>query len=107
MDLVEILITKEILLLSAGIVAVIFGLGRIPISKQHNLRDNAWWRRFLPIVPLGLGIGGAFLPGVIGSEEPVAWGTKILAGLWAGFVAAHGRKIIKRMAIDKLDDRKQ
>ena len=107
MDLVEILITQEVLLLSAGIVAVIFGLGRIPIGKKDNLRDNPWWRRFLPIVPLILGIGGAFLPGVIGGEDPVAWGSKFLVGLWAGFVAAHGRKIIKRMAIDKLDDRKQ
>jgi hypothetical protein len=33
----------------------------------------------------------------------VAWGSRILIGAWAGLVAAQGRKVIKRLAVDKLE----
>jgi hypothetical protein len=28
----------------------------------------------------------------------------VVAGLWAGFIAAHGYKVFKRIAVDKLRD---
>lgn len=99
MDLTSILLTPQILSLAAGIVAILWGLGKMPVG-DGTLAKLGWWRRLLPVMPLVLGVGGAFMPGVVTAE---GWGTMILAGLWAGFVAAHGRKIIKRTAkLDKL-----
>lgn len=97
MNIVETLVTPQVLALAAAIVAVLFGIGK----AAPALWKKPWWRRLLPLTPLVLGIGGAFLPGVIAHDEG-AWGTVILAGLFAGFLASHGRKIFKRLLIDKM-----
>ena len=99
------------MVLSAGIVAVLFFLGKIPAGsgpkdKTLLLRDNKIWRRFLPILPLIIGVGAAFAPGItkIPREE---WGSIIIFGIWCGFLASHGRKILKRVTLDKLEDKKR
>jgi len=102
MGIIETLLTPQVLGLSAGIIAVLFGLGKIPVGDKTLGKLN-WWRKVLPLLPLVLGVAGAFLPGVV-ETEPGAWGTAILVGLWAGFVAAHGRKVVKRLLMDKLKE---
>lgn len=108
MDIVSMLVTQQVLALAAGITALVWGIGSIPTKNKNRLRDSKVWRRILPLVPLVLGVGGAFLPGVVTGEDgsAVPWGEAVVVGLWTGFLAAHGRKVIKRLAIDKLDDRK-
>lgn len=103
MDIISAFITKEIGLLIVGIVAVLYFAGMIPVGDKR-LKQIVIWRRLLPLVPLVLGVAGAFLPSVVGTEgEPASWGAKILVGVFAGFVAAHGRKVIKRGVLDKFD----
>jgi hypothetical protein len=103
MDLSSLLITKEVGMIAAGIVALLWGVGRIP-TRGGLLARRVWWRRVLPILPLVLGVAAAFMPGVMPSDMALAegWGANVLVGLWAGLVAGHGHKIIKRLAVDKL-----
>ncbi len=107
MDFASALLTKEVLAAAAGIVALLWGVGSLPIGdgpggRQRRLRDCPWWRRVLPLLPLAMGVGMAYMPGVakIPKED---WGAVLVFGLWVGFVASHGRKVIKRLAVDKLD----
>ena len=111
-DLQSILFTKEVLFLSAAIVALLFFLGKIPVGglsakkKPKLLWNNVVWRRLLPIVPLFVGTGAAFAPGV--TKIPIEeWGNIIVFGIWCGFVASHGRKILKRAILDKLEGKKE
>ncbi len=97
MNIVETLVTPQVLALAGAIVAVLFGIGK----AFPELRKKAWWKKILPLMPLVLGVGGAFLPGVIAHDEGM-WGTLVLAGLFSGFMAAQGRKIFKRLLVDKM-----
>ena len=99
LSLVEILLAPKVLALSAGIFAVLHFVGLVPVRKS-TLGKHKTWRRFLPLLPLLLGIGGACLMGNSGEtiDNP------IIAGCWAGFVAAHGRKIFRSVIINKLQD---
>lgn len=103
MDLSSLLVTKEAGMIAAGIVAVLWGVGRIPL-RGGLLARRTWWRRVLPILPLALGIAAAFMPGVVPADVALTehWGANVLIGLWAGLVAGQGHKIIKRLAVDKL-----
>lgn len=105
MDLVSILITPQVLFIAAGTVAAIYFLGQFPV-RGGRLSRVRWWRRLLPILPILIGVGAAFLPGTLPVEDgapPMAWGSRLLIGAWAGLVAAQGRKVIKRLAVDKLE----
>jgi hypothetical protein len=104
MDLVSMLITTQVLAIAAGVVAVLYFIGQIPV-RRGKLAKVRWWRRILPILPIVLGIGAAFLPGVLAGDDGmrVAWGNCVLVGAWAGLVAAQGRKVFKRLAVDKLE----
>jgi hypothetical protein len=99
MDLVSILLTPQVAVLAAGIVAVLYAVNKM----LPKLRKKPIWRRALPVLVLLLGCAGAMMPGVVTGEEgeAIAWGSKLLTGLWAGFIAAHGRKLLKRWVIDK------
>lgn len=99
-QLFEILLAPEVIVLSAAIIAMLYGLGKIPIPNS-TLEKNRIWRRVLPVLPLVLGVVGALM---IGCNDDVQRPTAhaVLIGLWAGFVAAHGRKIVKRLVLDKL-----
>jgi len=103
MDIAGILITSKILMLAAGIFSLLWAIGKIPTSRETRLEKNWIWRNILPVLPILLGAGGACLPGVVCDGEPCTWGVRIIAGIWAGFVAAHGRKIFKRIVIDRLE----
>jgi len=83
---------------------MLWGMGKVPMSKTETFGDWWLWRKLLPIIPLVMGASWAFMPGVVCADEPCGWGTKVLVGIWAGFVAAHGRKIIKRLVKDKLKE---
>ena len=101
-DPTQVLLTPQIMMLSAGIVAILWAIGMVPTSEAKRVGQHWAWRKVLPIAPIALGIGGAFIPGVVCDD--CQWGTLIIAGAWAGFIAAHGRKVIKRLAVDKLRD---
>jgi hypothetical protein len=101
MDTVKILINEQVLWLAGGIFALLWGAGKVPISKTMKLGKWWLWRDLLPVLPLLLGVAGAFLPGVV-DMPPEEWGIRIVFGLWTGFVAAHGRKILKRGTVDRI-----
>lgn len=103
MDLSSLLVTKEVGMIAAGIVALLWGVGRIP-TRGGRLAKRVWWKRIVPILPLVLGVAAAFMPGVVQEDVALAegWGANVLIGLWAGLVAGQGHKIIKRLAVDKL-----
>ncbi len=103
-DVAKILLTPQVLMLAAGIVAVLWAVGQIPITKKTRLAKHWLWRNLLPVLPVVMGGAGAFLPGVVCADDPCQWGTKLLVGIWAGFVSAHGRKIFKRLAVDRLKE---
>jgi hypothetical protein len=103
-DFLTNLITPQMGCLALAIVGFLWGAGQITTGKK-KLGDSKAWRRILPVMPLVLGIGGAFLPGTV-DVEPGAWGARIVAGLIAGMVAAHARKIVKRLFVDKLAENK-
>ncbi len=99
--LLDVLLAPEVIALAAGIVALLFGLGKIPMRKGC-LGTNKVWRKILPLLPLVLGVGGAFVIGQANGEEAKPFGHPLILGLWAGFLAAHGRKIVKRLCVDKV-----
>ena len=101
--LTEILLAPEVIILAAAIIALLEGVGKVPL-KKGKLAKAVWWRRMLPIAPLVLGVLGAFAISWF-NEDVEMIGTPILSGLWAGFVAAHGRKVVKRLVIDKLKEK--
>ena len=97
--LIDILLHPRIIALSAAIIAVLHFVGLIPIGTCTIAKHRAY-RRFLPLLPLLLGIGGAFLMGNFGEQID----NPIIAGCWAGFVAAHSRKVFKTVIINKLQE---
>lgn len=101
-SLVELLLAPKVIALSAGIVAVIHFVGLIPVGKK-TLSKHKTWRRFLPLLPLLLGVGGAFLIENWGADAQQI-NNPIITGCWAGFVASHGRKIFKHLVINKLKE---
>jgi len=103
--LMEILLAPEVIVLSAAIIALLQGVGQIPL-KRGKLSKATWWRRVLPILPLAIGVAGAFAIGRF-NEETAPLATPILTGLWSGFVAAHGRKVVKRLVLDKLKGKEE
>jgi len=104
MDLVSILITPQVLAIAAATVALIYFLGQIPF-RRSKLVNARWWRRLLPLLPLAMGVGMAFLPGVLPADVSLSkgWGTNVLVGLWSGLVASQGRAVFKRLVVDKLE----
>jgi hypothetical protein len=103
MELESILLTPPVLVISAATVATIYFIGQAPVGAS-TLSNISWWRRILPVLPIMFGIGAAFLPGVLVGDDgdPMAWGNRLLVGAWSGLVAAQGRKIIKRLTVEKI-----
>lgn len=95
-NLFDSLLTPQVLTISSAIIAVLFSLGKFTVGGVP-LNKKKLWKKILPLLPLVLGVVGAFLPGVLGSaEEPVSIGSKVLIGLWCGLVASQSRNILKR-----------
>lgn len=92
-----------ILMLAAGVFALLESLGRIPLRGGPLARRRAW-RMALPVLPLLLGSAGAFLPGVI--PDQAGCGAQLVAGMWAGFMAIQGRKIALRWFVDRAREAK-
>lgn len=92
-----------ILMLAAGIFAVLEALGRLVIRGRRLARRRGW-RLVLPVLPLGMGCAGAFLPGVL--PDQAGWGAQMIAGLWAGLIAVQGRKIVLRWFVDQAREEK-
>lgn len=103
MDLISTFLTKEIAMLIVGIISILYFVGKIPINKNRRVSETAWWYKLLPILPSVLGVPGAFLPGVF--DNSMSWGTKILMGIIAGFIASSSYKTIKRMVVDKFKEK--
>jgi hypothetical protein len=85
MDFSEILLTKEVLAAAAAIVALLWWVGRIPVGETpggllRRVRDCVWWRRLLPLLPMALGVGVAYLPGVAKIPKD-QWGAVLVFGL--------------------------
>lgn len=102
--LLDTLLAPEIIALAAAIIALLFGLNKVPLKKT-TLGKLRWWRRLLPILPLIFGVAGAFTMGRMNgdSDSGMPFHHPLLLGLWAGFLAAHGRKVVKRLFVDKVD----
>lgn len=104
LDLVNILVTPQVLVMAAAIVAVLHFAGKIPTNAGALARRRPW-RRVLPVLPIVLGTGAAFLPGVLTAADGTVpeWGSRLLIGAWSGLVAAQARKVLKRLLVDKLE----
>ncbi len=100
-DLMNILVSPQVVALSAGLVAILAAAGRTPI-KGKLLRDLPAWRKALPVVVLAAGVAGAFIPGIVTGSAV----HKLIVGIVAGMTASHGRKTVKRLFVDKLDKAK-
>jgi 4-amino-4-deoxy-L-arabinose transferase-like glycosyltransferase len=100
--LLDTLLAPEIIALAAAIIALLFGLNKVPIRKT-TLGNLRWWRRLLPILPLVFGVAGAFTMGQMNGDAGMPFHHPLLLGLWAGFLAAHGRKVVKRLFVDKVE----
>jgi hypothetical protein len=96
MDIVGMLITKEILIAAAAIVAVLTAVKK----AFPQIQKNGVWRRLLPFIPLAVGVASAFL----GTTEADSPGDKVLVGLWIGFIATHGRKLFKQSVMGKIKE---
>ena len=105
-DLVAVLFTKEVAIIAAGIVAVLYFAGLLPVGKKRLGQTRAW-SKLVPILPMLLGIGAVLMPGVIAMGEGqtlrTSWGTLVLLGVWAGLVASQGRKVFKRLILEKFE----
>lgn len=87
MELFDLLLSREVLLIMAGVIAVVVTVQRI----VPELRQSALWRRVLPAVPLALAVGAALVWNVFDGVPVVE---RVLQGLWAGMLAAQGRKLV-------------
>lgn len=103
MELTEYLLSKEIVVIAAGIVAALHFAGLIPFRKRR-LGQTRVWSKLLPVLPMLLGVGAVLLPGVValgdGHTVRSSWGNLVLLGVWAGLVASQGRKVFKRGLVD-------
>jgi len=99
-QLMDILLTPQVIALAAGIVAVLHFVGRIPLGKS-TLAKHRKWRRILPLLPLVIGVAAAFLMGRVFGDAEQQIQTPILTGCWAGFIASHGRKVLKRFVMGR------
>jgi hypothetical protein len=100
----SILVTPEVLLIAAAAFALLATLGRLPFRGKPLARAEGW-RRVLPVLPLALGVAAAVCPGVVPAAEggavlPIA--SRVLVGLWAGFIASHLRKLVKQTVLAKM-----
>jgi hypothetical protein len=94
----DVLLSPQVLILAAGLFAVTWGLGQVKaLAKMRT-----YWR-LLPLVPLVLGPVAALLCPLGFDGRDVA--TKVLLGLWAGFLASNGRSVFKRLFVDKFENR--
>lgn len=100
-QLFEILMDRQVLSMSVAIIALLYGVGKIPIPGS-TLERNRLWRRVLPVLPLALGVAGAIATSAASDDADPSVAHSVMLGLWAGFVAAHGRKIVKRLIVDKI-----
>jgi hypothetical protein len=98
MEILDVLVTKEVLIIAAGIIAVLTAVQK----AVPELRKAHWWRRLLPFVPLILGVGASFIPGI--SAEELGPRELVLMGLWAGFLSSHCRKIFKQAVLGRIKE---
>lgn len=86
MDLSSLLTGKNAAF-AAGLVAVVSGLRAV----FPHVFETKWGQRLLPLLPMALGVGGAFL---LGSHiDATTVQMKVGVGLLAGLVAAQSYKI--------------
>lgn len=85
---------------------VLWFAAKIPTKGKRRLGDNPWYRKFVPLAPLVLGIVSVLLP-LTAELSAAPIGQRIMMGLWVGFLSAHGRKVYTRLATDKLAELKR
>ena len=95
--LIELATNKWTLLSAGGVYLLLRVVGQTPLAK------TGIYRRALPVLPEILGVAAAFLGGIpVVADQPVA--IKIAAGLWCGYVAQRGHKLLGQTLLG--DDRK-
>lgn len=101
------IVTKELGILAAGIIAVMFFVGSIPIKGGiAKLRDHKIWSNWAFFLAVVLGVAGAFMPGVC--DMPIEqWGSILIFGCLAAGCAMAGRKVLFPIFMAKLEGKKR
>lgn len=101
----ESIITKDMAMLAAAAIAVMFFLGKIPL-KTGKLNQTKFWGDWGTFVLVIVCTVGAFLPGV--SDIPKSnYGGCIVFALVSSIVAHLGRAVLKPLLIRKLEGKKK
>jgi len=98
------LLTTEFFLVVGGIFVSIYTMRKI----LPNVFKNKWVDRFLPVLPLLLGMFAMVCIPELSDWESI--GAKALHGLFCGFFAGHlhklGKQTILKPILETLDDKK-
>lgn len=85
--LVDLALNKWTLLTAGGVYLLLRVFHSTPLARWGP------YRRALPVLPEALGVAAAFAGGIPAVEgQPVA--IRIAAGLWCGYVAQRGHKLL-------------
>lgn len=97
------IITKEMALLAAAVIAVMLFLGRIPVQGgAKKLNEMNWWKQWGIFIMFGLTTAGAFMPGI--HDIPYnQWGSILVFGLTTSMVALLGRTLLKPIILARLE----
>jgi hypothetical protein len=101
----ESIITKEMAMVAAAAIAMMFVVGKIPLKGDRFLNQTEFWGDWGTFILMGLCVVGAFLPGVT-KFKPGEWGATLVFALVATIVAHLGRAVLKPLLLRKLEGKK-
>jgi hypothetical protein len=88
----EQLLNTNVVLMAAGAWFVLWVLRKI----WKGMDNIEWVKKFKPVYPALLCQGFVWIPGAMPTEPEPTIGTRILMGLWCGFLASIGYQLLKR-----------
>jgi hypothetical protein len=97
-------VTKEMVGLAVAAIAIMLIIGRLPIKKRMKVNDTALWKGGGSFILMFICVAGSFAPGV--NDIPLKnWGSILVFGFVAAFVAHLGRAAFKPWMIKRLEDK--